>query len=476
MSESGHRSLMVIDYDPGRCRLMVAVAAREGWRPLVVRDASAAVAIAAGGGDSQVGALVLDMGETVPGSSGLLGELRARGPAMSIVALASGNDTGMDALRCGASDFLVKPLKPQNIIRALRNAAARDDGSGWPGELAPLAEKPETTDGFDAMIGSSPARRSMLALAAKAARGHGSVLVEGEAGTGKDSLIRAIHAASTRADGPLRFVNAGAISASALESELFGHEKDAFPGAFEHRAGAIRQSEGGTLVIDEIEALTPKLQDRLLDLLRSGNAIPVGSRRAYRADFRLITASNTGLRMLAAQGRFRQELLDVISHDRIALPPLRERAGDIPDLARHFLACICKQAGRRELGITEGALALLSGYEWPGNLRQLQSTLLRVCASSDRKVLTADDFPGLVVGSDDFRTTPFVQGPQHTGGNVTLYTPDGDVRPLEEIESDVIRLAVGHYHGRMTEVARRLGIGRSTLYRKLGDLGIDNAA
>ena len=156
------------------------------------------------------------------------------------------------------------------------------------------------------------------------------------------------------------------------------------------------------------------------------------------------------------------------------LPPLRERAGDIPALARHFLARIGEQPGLRELGITDGALSLLAAYDWPGNVRQLQATLFRAAVFCDGDALTADDFPQLsdLLGSNSAAS----QAPLQEGVGVMLYTPDGNLRPLEEIEADVIRLAIGHYRGRMTEVARRLGIGRSTLYRKLNELGMGDAA
>jgi DNA-binding NtrC family response regulator len=157
----------------------------------------------------------------------------------------------------------------------------------------------------------------------------------------------------------------------------------------------------------------------------------------------------------------------------VILPPLRERSGDIPALARHFLTRIGEQPGLRPLGITDSALSLLAAYDWPGNVRQLQAVLFRAAVFCDGDALTAEDFPQLsnMLGEG----TPS-SGPMQEAMGITLYTPDGNLRPLEEIEADVIRLAIGHYRGRMTEVARRLGIGRSTLYRKLSDLGIDNAA
>ena len=178
---------------------------------------------------------------------------------------------------------------------------------------------------------------------------------------------------------------------------------------------------------------------------------------------------------MAIGGHFMPELLAAIGATLVSLPPLRERAGDIPALARHFLARIGDQPGLRALGITDGALALLSAYDWPGNVRQLQAVLFRAAVFCDGDALTAEDFPQLAQHARR-RSARLPDARCRKRSGSMLYTPDGNLRPLEEIEADVIRLAIGHYRGRMTEVARRLGIGRSTLYRKLSELGIEGAA
>jgi len=190
-------------------------------------------------------------------------------------------------------------------------------------------------------------------------------------------------------------------------------------------------------------------------------------------DVRVIAASNLPLADLVATGHFRPNLLELLANTSIVLPPLRERTGDVPALARHFLARIGEQPGLRPLGITDTALQLLSAFDWPGNVRQLQAVLFRAAVFCDGNALTEDDFPQLSEMLGEMETGGFSA---QEGVGVQLYTADGNLRPLEEIEADVIRLAIGHYRGRMTEVARRLGIGRSTLYRKLSDLGIESAA
>ena len=473
MSETEPRLLMLIDDEPAQSRLIAALATREGWRTLVVHDAETAIATLGTRQGMQLGAIILD--QWVPGDDAcdLIAQLRARRPALPILMLTTSASPllAVEAMRAGATDYLIKPVAPDRMMQALRTATTREAPRD---ELQPLTEKMHGPATFEAMIGAAPAFRTALAIAAKAARGHTPVLVEGETGTGKEMLVRAIHAASQRAKMPLRMVNAGSTPGNAIESVLFGHEKGAFPGAFDRQVGAIQHCDGATLVIDEIDRLPLSVQERLAEALARGDCRPIGARHSFRVDVRLIAASNFPLKDLMAGGDFLPDLYAAISTTVLSLPPLRERAIDIPGLARHFLARIGEQPGLRALGITDGALALLGAYDWPGNVRQLQAVLFRAAVFCDGDALTADDFPQL---SSMISAEPVVGGAMtHESAGVMLFTADGNMRPLEDIEADVIRLAIGHYRGRMTEVARRLGIGRSTLYRKLSDLGIDNVA
>jgi DNA-binding NtrC family response regulator len=472
-SETEQRLLMLIDDEPAQSRLITALAAREGWRTLVVRDAETAIATLGTRQGMQLGAVILD--QWVPGDDAcsLIAELRARRPAMPILMLTTSASPllAVEAMRAGATDYLIKPVAPDRLMTALRSSTTREPPRD---ELQPMTEKMPSTPDFEAMIGAAPAFRTALAIAAKAARGNGVMLVEGETGTGKELLVRAIHAASQRAKMPLRIVNAGSTPANSIESALFGHEKGAFPGAFDRQMGAIQYCDGATLVIDEIDRLPVSVQARLAEFITLGSCRPIGARHSFRVDVRLIVASNYPLKELVHHADFLPELYAAITATTLVLPPLRARTGDIPALARHFLARIGEQPGLRPLGITDGALALLGAYDWPGNVRQLQAVLFRAAVFCDGDALTADDFPQL---SSMITAEPHVAGSMaHESAGVMLFSADGNLRPLEDIEADVIRLAIGHYRGRMTEVARRLGIGRSTLYRKLSDLGIDNAA
>ncbi len=473
MSEFEQRFLMLIDDEPAQSRLITALAAREGWRTLVVCDAETAVATLGTRQGMQLSAIILD--QWVPGDDAcsLIAELKSRRPALPILMLTTSASPllAVEAMRAGASDYLIKPVAPDQLMQALRAVTTREAPRD---ELAPLTEKMASNPGFESMIGAVPGFRAALAVAAKAARGHGPVLIEGEIGTGKEMLIRAIHSASPRAKLSFRIVNIGVTPPNSIETILFGHEKGAFPGAFDRLIGALQHCDGGTLAIDEIDRLPLPVQHRLLESLSRGDVRPIGVRHSFKVDTRIIAASNLPLKDLTASGHFLPELLDALSPISVVLPPLRERLGDLPALARHFLARIGEQPGLRPLGITDGAQSLLGAYDWPGNVRQLQAVLFRAAVFCDGDALTADDFPQLSskLGGRDGPALAAVQ----EGVGVMLYTADGNLRPLEEIEADVIRLAIGHYRGRMTEVARRLGIGRSTLYRKLGDLGIGDAA
>jgi len=474
MSDSENRLLMLIDDEPAQCRLITALAAREGWRTIIANDAETAIAMLGTRQGMALSAIILD--HWVPGDDAcsLIAELKSRRPALPLLMLTTSASPllAVEAMRAGATDYLVKPISPDRLMTALRSATTRQTPRD---ELAPLTEKILSTPSFETMIGAAPDFRKALAVAAKAARGHSPVVIEGESGSGKEMLVRAIHAASPRSKLPLRIINIAGTPEISIESALFGHEKGAFPGAFERQIGALQHCDGSTLSLDEIDLLPEAMQIRLLEFMQRSDVRPIGARHSFKVDVRIIAQTSVPLASLAESGRFLPQLAEALSSVQIKLPPLRERTGDIPALCRYFLARIGEQPGLRELGITDGAISLLSAYEWSGNVRQLQAVLFRAAVFCDGDALTADDFPQLAsqVGHS-ISTAPSALA-KETGG-VMLYTPDGNLRPLEEIEADVIRLAIGLYRGRMTEVARRLGIGRSTLYRKLSELGIDNAA
>ncbi len=472
MTRNGQRLLLLIDDEPAQRRLVSALAARAGWRSIFAADGEMALAQLGTQDGMQLDAILLDHWAPEADAAPLIAELRERRPALPILMLTANGSVAhaVAAMRAGATDFLVKPLAPERLLAALEAAVAGTAA----GELRPLTEKIPALLAFDEIVGSSPDFRAALAIAAKAARARVAVLVEGESGVGKEVVADAIHAASPRSKKPMVTVNCGAIPANLVESELFGHEKGAFTGAFERKIGRFADADGGTILLDEIGEMPLETQVKLLRVLQSGEIQPIGARHAREVDVRVIAATNKKLLDEVEAGRFREDLYYRLNVVQVTIPPLRERLGDVPALARHLLARIAQQPGLRPLGITDDALALLVQYDWPGNVRQLQNALFRAAVLCEGAALTRADFPQIAALGD--RRTGVLGSGSVSGGGVTLFRPDGNLRPLEDIEADVIRLAIGHYRGRMTEVARRLGIGRSTLYRKLGELGIDNAA
>ena len=484
MRPDSTRALLLIDDEPAQRRLVSAIGARAGWRVIAASDPDSALGLLHGEEGDEIEVVLLDHWDSGPTGAALIEDLRAIRDGLPILVLTAQTSVAVavDAMRAGATDFLVKPIAPDRLLAALEASTDRRRSQG---ELRPLSEKITSALGLDEIVGSAPQFRVALAVAAKTARSKTSVLIEGERGVGKDTLARAIHNASPRAREPFARVNCGAIPHNLIDSELFGHRRDAFPGAFDNRTGRILDAAGGTVFLDEISELPLETQERLAKMLESSRVEPVGGGGTFDVDIRIIAASNKPLAYEVKEGRFREDLFARVAGVTLSIPPLRDRASDIPALSRHLLGRIAEQPGMRDLSIADDALGVLMRYGWPGNVRQLANALFRAAALAKGGALTSADFPRIAEQSnytnraDDYVAVPMgassAAAAMNSGAGVTLYLPDGHLRPLEAIEADVIRLAIGHYRGRMSEVARRLGIGRSTLYRKLAELGIDSA-
>ena len=478
MREEPTRCLLLLDDNTDERRLISAIASRAGWSVMGAADGDAALAIIGGPHSRDVRAALLGSWDAERGPS-LIAALRDKREKLPIIVLSHGESVSdaVDAMRAGASDFLVRPVAPERMLEAL---AANSDRRKAAGELAPVSEKLAPELALEQLVGAAPEFRAALAVAAKSARSRLPTLIIGEPGTGKETVARALHAASLRAKAPLLSLDCKAIAANIIDSELFGHEKGAFPGAFAAKVGKLVLADTGTLLLDEIGALPPETQETLDRVLATGEVRPVGLNGSQSIDVRIIATSSRPL-----PEDFHPGLAERISSTTVVLPPLRDRSGDIPSLARHFLSRLSDQTGLKPLSIGNDALAVLMRYGWPGNVRQLAGVLFRAALQCDGQSLTAEHFPHIAIQSrysgrrTDFSPTlSEARNEEVIAGapQVTLFTNDGHLRLLEDIEADIIRLAIGHYRGRMTEVARRLGIGRSTLYRKLGDLGIDTAA
>ena len=478
MREASLRSLLLVDADANERRQLTAFASRFGWSVVGASDAETAVALLQGPHGRDVRAIIISSWDEGDGPK-LVATLRDAAPDMSIIVLAEGGSISLavEAMRAGATDYLAKPVAPERLFDALE---AQTDRRRAGGELMPLSEKMAHELPLEELVGAAPDFRAALAVAAKAARNRLPILIIGEPGTGKETFAKAIHAASLRAKGPLLTVDCKAITANSIDSELFGHMPGAFPGAFAEKIGRLVEADGGTLLLDEVGALPIETQ-RLLDrVLATGEVRPVGCNGSNSVDVRIVATASRPL-----PDDFDPALASRLTTTTVTIPPLRERSGDIPALARHLLTRYADEPGMRSLSIGNDALAVLMRYGWPGNVRQLAGVLFRAALQADGHSLTAEDFPHIAIQSRFTQRTTDISpdiGQASTDAavsgapQVTLYRRDGHLRSLEDIEADIIRLAIGHYRGRMTEVARRLGIGRSTLYRKLGELGIDTAA
>jgi DNA-binding NtrC family response regulator len=355
---------------------------------------------------------------------------------------------------------------------------------------------------FADLVLRAEAMQRVVALARRAAASNIPVLIEGESGVGKELIARAIQGESERRAGPFVVVNCGAIPDKLVESVLFGHEKGAFTGAVDKRIGKFQEAHGGTLFLDEIGELPLEAQVKLLRALHDGEIDPVGARRPIKVNFRLISATNRDMVKLVSEGRFREDLYYRLNVFPIWVPPLRERSEDVPELARHFLARFAAEGGRRVNSIGAEAMDLLTRYSWPGNVRQLENALFRAVVLSDGEELTAAEFPQIAAHADGagepaapavsppaarpvplaVAPAPVMLGAERTvpqtiaigsgGLGILAVTAQGELRSLEAMEADMIRLALGRSRGR-AEAARWLGIGRSTLYRKMRELGLE---
>lgn len=471
----GDRMLLLVDGNEANCRFVASMASRGGWRTLLAGECEQAVAALGTHDGLLVDAVLIDNMVAGVDIAPIISAMRDWRPSLPVIFLSEPARRGesLAALRAGATDFLDKPLTAERLHQALDLALS----PRYPHELRPLSEKFTAPLAVEEIVGSTPAFRTALAIAAKAARARVPVLIEGEHGTGKALVAHAIHHAGLRARSAYITVDCGHHSDAMLAPLLMGHERGAFPGAFERRVGEIVKADGGTLVLDRIERLPLDAQAMLAEVLETGRVTPIGGHHSTQVDVRFIACASQPLRQRARDGLFREDLLARLSVAEVALPPLRERRVDISALARHLTARIGALPGMGNLSLAPSLLDAFASWNWPGNVRQLGDALIRAACSAQGPQLALEDFPGLAAerarAPEDIGISNAMPG---DGIGVTLYRADGNLRPLQDIEADVIRLAIGHYRGRMSEVARRLGIGRSTLYRKLADLGIDTAA
>ena len=486
--------VLIVDDDPVQRRLLETTVQRFGYQAIVADGGDAAVKLLTRP-DTPVDAMVLDLVMPDLDGLGVLAFMREAGLTIPVIVQTAhgGIDNVVSAMRAGATDFVVKPASPERLEVSLRNALS---ARALAGELQRLKRRHDGTLTIADVITRSAAMQPVLKAAEKAAASAISVLIEGESGVGKELIARAIHGSGARRAKPFVAVNCGAMPETLVESILFGHEKGSFTGATERHPGKFIEADGGTLFLDEVGELPAPAQVKLLRALQDGAVEPVGGRKIVKVDVRIISATNRNLIADVKAGRFREDLFYRLHVFPLSVPPLRTRREDIPELTRHFVARFAAEEGKRLLSISRDALSLLAAANWPGNVRQLENAIFRAVVLAEGEEISPGEFPQVAaqVASDEV-VVPQLTEPSPAivaswpdipadlvpvriatpGHSLPLTDSQGNVRPLEDIERDSIRFAITHYRGQMSEVARKLRIGRSTLYRKLEGLGLEDA-
>ncbi len=366
-------------------------------------------------------------------------------------------ETCKEAMRRGAYDYLVKPIDIGQL-RTLVVQAGQKASAAYARGIS-KTESDRELFVFEGVRGRSPAMQGIFEVLRRVAPTNISVLIEGRSGTGKELLARAIHNNSQRWDKPFRPVNCAGLTETLLESELFGHVKGAFTGAAEDRKGLFEIADKGTLFLDEIGDMAPSSQAKLLRVIEDGIVIPVGSNKPTMVDVRIISATNQNLPALIAEKKFRQDLYFRIKGVNISLPPLRERAEDMPELIDYFLKEAAAEVGSKVAGITDAAQTVLAGYDWPGNIRQLRNAIRTMVVLCDRDRLDVQDIPPEIA-----------QRRQLAAGEQTAAAL-GAVS-LNELEKKAIQETLAKTDGNREKAAKILGIGERTLYRKIKEYNL----
>jgi len=408
----------------------------------------------------------------MPGMSGLalLDRLQSTCPELPVIVITAHSDleNAVAAYKGGAFEYLPKPFDIDEAVE-LVHKAARINGHGHGADET-------STSAIASMIGQAPAMQEVFRSIGRLAGSSMTVLITGESGTGKELVARALHEHSPRANKPFVALNTSAIASELLESELFGHEKGAFTGADTRRIGRFEQANGGTLFLDEIGDMSPALQTRLLRVLAESEFYRVGGQAAIKVDVRVIAATNQDLARAVKESRFREDLYHRLNVIRINTPPLRQRSEDIPALLQHYLAEASEELGARPKTLDADALESLQAFSWPGNVRQLVNAARRLTVTAPGSVITAQDIPGDLGGSDSS-----TRGAKEWTRMLASWAErqlQRDDKPLldsalPEFEKTLISLALARTGGHRQEAARLLGWGRNTLARKMKALHLD---
>ncbi len=452
-------AVLIVDDEPRQLEILRTILAHEGYDVETCQTAEEATA-ALRASPPQV--LLTDL--KLPGMDGiaLLEQAVKEAPGCCAVMMTAHGtvDTAVRAMKLGAFDYLIKPLDRDELLLVLERAM---ETVRLRGENRRLKAQLRERFRLDNMVGSHGLMQDVFRLVQKVAPSSATVLIYGESGTGKELIARALHYNSPRASRPFLAVNCSAIPEPLIESELFGHERGAFTGAAGRKTGLFEEAHGGTLLLDEVGELPLSTQAKLLRAVQEKEIRRVGGTASIALDVRIVAATNRDLARLLQEGRFREDLYYRLNVFPIVLPPLRDRATDIPQLVEHFLERLAREEGRPRPLVSREALALLMGYRWPGNVRQLESVLERAVLLAEGEEITPDLLPAEVREN--------VDGP---AARLAIDIPDEGIS-LEALERDLLEKAVRKAGGTLTKAARLLGISYRTLQYRLEKFGITAA-
>jgi DNA-binding NtrC family response regulator len=444
----------VVDDEPAIRELLTAIVEAAGCE--VETFAGGAEVLACS--DPPPNAVLLDLMMPEVDGVAVIKELRRRHLNLPVIILTAVNDVSraVELTKLGAYDYLIKPIDQERLRTTLDRALSHGILSD---EVERLKTELGDRYGLAKIVGSSAAMRRVYDQIRKVQSSDISVFVSGESGTGKELVAKAIHYGSLRSDAPFVDVNCAAIPEGLQESELFGHEKGAFTGAVSTHPGKFEQAAGGTIFLDEVGEMSASAQARLLRVLQERRLQRVGGTETIDLDVRVVSASNRDLEAMVADGDFRQDLYYRLVVFPIELPPLRERCEDVPLLVDHFIDKHARDAGKLVREVAPDAIEALQAYDWPGNVRELENVIHRSLLITEGPVLELDDLPRLKVSRSDAQT-------DDEGAPISV------ALSLEELERKAIERALKSHGGNLSDVARQLGIGRSTLYRKLEQYGL----
>jgi len=460
--------VLIVDEDPAVRSACCEIAAARGFVPCGVDNLAAARTLLRGNG---IDILLLDLKSPAGAGLELLEEVKLLHPEIAVVVMTAFATvtSAVEAMRTGANDYLTKPFALDDLTAVLDRAAERRSVDT---ATRHLREKLRSQQGLANLIGNSPEMEKIYRILSKVSQTAHPVLILGESGTGKELIARSIHANGPNASKPFLPVDCGSLVPTLVESELFGYVKGAFTGATRNKEGLLVSAEGGTVFLDEVGELPLDLQAKLLRALQEKEIRPVGATHSVPINARILAATNRDLTTMVEQGRFRKDLYYRLNVVALRIPPLRDRREDIPVLAAHFLNRLSSRNGGTKYTLSDDALRTMSEYSWPGNVRELENSIERACALCSGPVLRLGDMPTQL---QEFHLNTHRAASAPTNGKPV--TPiSASVTPLADLERKAILETLRQLKGDKLTTARLLGIGKTTLYRKLKEYGISDSA